>query len=309
MSNNLKTIIFNGKKYTMNYSNSFDNFINQINKKFKNFKIEKYIVNLDGYEKIEIDSENINNLENYLNLPLFSSLELLPLEDEKMINNLIKEIKKLKSKNNSLEYEIKNIKNEYNNLKNEFEHFKKINSEEISKLYKLIEENADNTITKSQQININESSIESENISSNYNNNYNILNDNNYIDSQSTFYSLLGEITCLTNLSVSLKEIESKKKSFIACQMRFKNCGQLTLKQIKLFCVKENNSPFYIEEKKLNDGNEIENNQVIKFELIININSNYQFKEDTYSLTLKINYENEELKNLKGNIINVKVSN
>lgn len=264
---NLKTIKYKDNNCSINYDGSINNFIKQIKNKFQIYMIEKFIVHLEGFKNIEIDFNYANNLEDLLKAPFFKYLEIIAIENNNIIiEELKKEIQRLNTINQALEFEIKTLKNEIILLKNEYDNFKKTNNEEIKKIYKLIEENINNT---------NIEKITSCSIS-------------NSVDFRCQF-------KFLDKLSVSLKKIESKEIQYLKCQTRFKNTGLVNIKDIKIFSNKQTNQPFYIKETILNEGNEIETNQVIKFDVKIYFKENYKFEVGNYKLTLNVKKENEEI--------------
>ena len=291
MSNNLKTVKYKEIKSSINYDGNIKNFINQIKNKFQINMIEKYIVHLDGFKNIEIDLNYISNLEDLLKAPFFKYLEVITVENDKTLINILKnEIQKLNTKNKALEFEIKNLKNEIDVIKNEYEKFKITHNEEIKKIYNAIEDNLNTFKFYSNNLNNN----------NNYNNNYNKASEYNNLSFTNTYeQSNSAFIRCEFNyidiLSVSLKDIESQNISCLKCQTRFKNTGQVNFKNIKIFSIKQTNEPFYIDEINLNDGNEIETNQVIKFDITIYFNENFKFKAGNYFLNLYVKNENGEI--------------
>jgi hypothetical protein len=291
MSNNFKTVKYKENKSTIIYDGKINNFINQIKNKFQINMIEKYIVHLEGFKNIEIDYKYINNLEDLLKAPFFKYLEVITVENDKtLINGLKNEIQKLIAKNKALEFEIKNLKNEIDVIKNEYEKFKITHNEEIKKIYNAIEDNLNTFKFYSNNLNNN----------NNYNNNYNKASEYNNLSFTNTYeQSNSAFIRCEFNyidiLSVSLKDIESQNIPFLKCQTRFKNTGQVNFKNIKIFSIKQTNEPFYINEINLNDGNEIETNQVIKFDITIYFNENFKFKAGNYFLNLYVKNENGEI--------------
>jgi predicted nuclease with TOPRIM domain len=146
MSNILKTIKYKDNKYSINYNGSINDFIKQIKNKLQIIMIKKFIVHLEGFKNIEIDFNYLNNLEDLLKAPFFKYLEIISFENNNIIiEELKKEIQKLNTINQSLEFEIKSLKNDITMLKNEYDKFKDTHNEEIKKIYKLIEENINNT--------------------------------------------------------------------------------------------------------------------------------------------------------------------
>ena len=312
MSNNLKTVKYKEIKSSINYDGNIKNFINQIKNKFQINMIEKYIVHLDGFKNIEIDLKYINNLEDLLKAPFFKYLEVITVENDKtLINGLKNEIQKLIAKNKALEFEIKNLKNEIDVIKNEYEKFKITHNDEIKKIYNFIEDNL-NTYKFYSNNNNNSNNNFNNNYNNNYNNNFNnnfnknfnkttkynnqsFNNNGSNIYEQSNSAYIRCEFNFIDNLSVSLKDIESQNIQFLTCQTRFKNTGQCGLKNIKIFSNNQTNEPFYINEINLNNGDEIETNQVIKFDIKIYFNENYQFKAENYFLNLYVKNDNGEI--------------
>ena len=176
--------------------------------------------------------------------------------------------------------------------------FKDTHNEEIKKIYKLIEENINNTNKFNQKLKNNVDNIKDSYY--NKNNDCFIANTNskssknyNYGQSNSAYFRC--QFKFLDNLSISLQNIISKKIKYLTCQTRFKNTGQVNLKNIIIFSSNQTNEPFYIDEINLNDGNEIETNQVIKFDITIYFNENFKFKAGNYFLNLYVKNENGEI--------------
>ena len=299
MSNILKTIKYKDNKYSINYNGSINDFIKQIKNKLQIIMIKKFIVHLEGFKNIEIDFDYLNNLEDLLKAPFFKYLEIISFENNNIIiEELKKEIQKLNTINQSLEFEIKSLKNDITMLKNEYDKFKDTHNEEIKKIYKLIEENINNTNKFNQKLknnvdNIKDSYYNKNNDSFIANTNSKSSKNYNYGQSNSAYFRC--QFKFLDNLSVPLQDIESKKIQFLTCQTRFKNIGQVNIKNIKIFSSEENNEPFYINEINLNKGNEIETNQVIKFKITIFFKENYKFEIGNYKLTLNVKNENGEI--------------
>jgi len=292
MSNNLKTIEYKNNKCTINYDGSINNFIKQIKNKFQINMIEKFIVHLEGFKNIEIDFKYYNNLEDLLRAPFFKYLEIISIENyNNIINELKNEISILNTQIQSYEFEIKTLKNEILFLKKEYNNFKETHNEQIKKIYKLIEDNINNKFIQKSNVFINNDSNFK---NSNYNKNNDSFNTNNNYE-QSNNVLIRCQFKFLDNLSISLQNIISKKIEYLTCQTRFKNTGQVNLKNIIIFSSNQTNEPFYINEINLNKGNEIETNQVIKFNINIYFNENYKFEVGTYKLILNVKNENGEI--------------